>query len=139
MLGPIFVRELVTVPRRRGHFPARAAIVGLIAILGITLWQAAIGFGREATLGEAAGFGLLLFQITDPLGTNGAPSVKGSFIDTTDFQTAGPVIQKRMKDEALRERVADVVKKARGELPVAVLTRRLPFRYSGTLPKNENE
>ncbi len=56
-----------------------------------------------------------------------------------DFQTAGPVIQKRMKDEALRERVADVVKKARGELPVAVLTRRLPFRYSGTLPKNENE
>ena len=44
-----------------------------------------------------------------------------------------------MKDEALRERVADVVKKARGELPVAVLTRRLPFRYSGTLPKNENE
>ena len=56
-----------------------------------------------------------------------------------DFQTAGPVIQKRMKDEALRERVADVLKKARGELPVAVLTRRLPFRYSGTLPKNENE
>ena len=56
-----------------------------------------------------------------------------------DLQTAAPGIQKRMKDEALRERIANTVKKARGELPVAALTRRLPFRYSGTLPKNENE
>lgn len=56
-----------------------------------------------------------------------------------DLQTAALVIQKRMKDEALRERIAEMVKKARGELTVAVLTRRLPFRYSGTLPKNENE
>jgi len=56
-----------------------------------------------------------------------------------DLQTAAPGIQKRMKDEALRERIAETVKKARGELTVAVLTRRLPFRYSGTLPKNENE
>src|SRR5207248_5128275 len=36
-----------------------------------------------------------------------------------DFQTAAPVIQKRMKDEALRERIADTAKKARGELAVA--------------------
>jgi hypothetical protein len=56
-----------------------------------------------------------------------------------DLQTAALGIQKRMKDEALRERIAETVKKARGELTVAVLTRRLPFRYSGTLPKNENE
>jgi peptidyl-prolyl cis-trans isomerase C len=56
-----------------------------------------------------------------------------------DLQMAAPGIQKRMKDEALRERIAETVKKARGELTVAVLTRRLPFRYSGTLPKNENE
>lgn len=64
MLGPIFMRELVTVPRQRGHFPTRVALVGLIAILGITLWQATIGFTRTATLGEAARFGLMLFQIT---------------------------------------------------------------------------
>ncbi|CAN5553373.1 hypothetical protein BH11PLA2_BH11PLA2_05670 [soil metagenome] len=64
MLGPIFVRELVTVPRRRGHFASRAAIVGLLVIIGVTLWQALIGFGREATLGEAARFGSLLFQIS---------------------------------------------------------------------------
>jgi peptidyl-prolyl cis-trans isomerase C len=56
-----------------------------------------------------------------------------------DIQMAAPAIQKRMKDDALRERIAETVKKARGELTVAVLTRRLPFRYSGTLPKNENE
>jgi len=56
-----------------------------------------------------------------------------------DLPTAAPGIQKRMKDEALRERIAETVKKARGELTVAVLTRRLPFRYTGTLPKNENE
>jgi ABC-type Na+ efflux pump permease subunit len=64
VLGPIFMRELVTVPRRRGHFPTRAALIGLIAILGVTLWQASVGFARTATLGEAARFGLRLFQVS---------------------------------------------------------------------------
>lgn len=63
MLGPIFSREVVTVPRRAGHFPARAALVGLLCILGITTWQATVGFARDATLGETASFGQLLFQI----------------------------------------------------------------------------
>lgn len=63
MLGPIFTRELVTVPRRRGHYPSRVALIGLLAILGVTLWQAMVGFTREATVGEAARFGLLLFQV----------------------------------------------------------------------------
>jgi ABC-type Na+ efflux pump permease subunit len=63
VLGPIFTRELVTVPRRGGHHPARVALVGLIGILGITTWQATVGFSRDATLGETAGFGVLLFQI----------------------------------------------------------------------------
>src|SRR4029079_3443171 len=57
------MRELVTVPRRTGHYGSRAAVVGLLGILGITSWQATIGFSRDATLGEAAAFGLLLFQI----------------------------------------------------------------------------
>ncbi len=63
MLGPIFMRELVTVPRRAGHFGSRAALIGLLGVLGITTWQATIGFSRDATLGETARFGLLLFQI----------------------------------------------------------------------------
>lgn len=63
VLGPIFSRELVTVPRRSGHYPARTAMIGLLGILGITTWQATVGFARDATLGETASFGLLLFQI----------------------------------------------------------------------------
>ncbi|WP_439626723.1 ABC transporter permease subunit [Gemmata sp.] len=63
MLGPIFMREVVTVPRRAGHHAGRAAVVGLLAILGVTTWQATVGFARDATLGETAAFGLLLFQI----------------------------------------------------------------------------
>lgn len=63
MLGPIFDRELATVPRRSGHYGSRAAVVGLAAVLGITTWQATVGFARDATLGETAAFGQLLFQI----------------------------------------------------------------------------
>ena len=63
MLGPIFSRELVTVPRRSGHYAQRMALIGLLGILGITTWQATIGFARDATLGETANVGLLLFQI----------------------------------------------------------------------------
>ncbi len=63
MLGPIFLRELATVPRRAGHYPSRLALVGLLGILGATAWQATVGFTRDATLGETARFGLLLFQI----------------------------------------------------------------------------
>ncbi|MFM8271366.1 MAG: ABC transporter permease, partial [Gemmata sp.] len=63
MLGPIFNRELVTVPRRTGHRGQRAALIGLLGVLGITTWQATVGFARDATLGEVANFGLRLFQI----------------------------------------------------------------------------
>ena len=53
--------------------------------------------------------------------------------------TAAPVIRERLRDEGVRERIAQVVAGARGEIPIAVLTKRLPFRYSGTFPKSENE
>jgi len=58
---------------------------------------------------------------------------------TIDLPTATPVIRERLKDDAIRDRLAELVNKAKGEAQTAVLTRRLPFRYSGTLPKNENE
>lgn len=63
MLGPIFLRELATVPRRAGHYPSRLALVGLLGVLGATAWQATVGFTRDPSLGETARFGLLLFQI----------------------------------------------------------------------------
>jgi ABC-type transport system involved in multi-copper enzyme maturation permease subunit len=63
LLGPLFNRELLTVPRRSRHYLTRAAYLGALWILGLTAWQATVGWNRTATLGETARFGLLLFQI----------------------------------------------------------------------------
>ena len=56
-----------------------------------------------------------------------------------DLQTAAPVIRERLKDDAIRNRMAQLVAKARSELQVSVLTKRLPFKYTGGFPKSENE
>jgi parvulin-like peptidyl-prolyl isomerase len=56
-----------------------------------------------------------------------------------DLATASPVIRERLKDDAIRERMAQLVGRARSELPIAVLTKRLPFKYTGGFPKSENE
>jgi ABC-type Na+ efflux pump permease subunit len=53
----------VTVPRRAGHYGVRVALLGLLGVLGVTTWQATVGFSRDPGLGETARFGLLLFQI----------------------------------------------------------------------------
>jgi ABC-type transport system involved in multi-copper enzyme maturation permease subunit len=63
VLGPIFNREFRTVPRRDRHHTARVAALGLLWVIGITAWQATVGFTKDAALGETARFGLLLFQI----------------------------------------------------------------------------
>src|SRR5262245_57350603 len=63
VLGPIFMREFVTVPRRTNHYVARSAALGLLWILGLTAWQASVGFSETATLGETARFGARLFQV----------------------------------------------------------------------------
>lgn len=64
MLGPIFARELTTVPRKKSHYASRAALVGLLLVLGVTVWQAMVGFDRDAGLGETARFGQLIFQLS---------------------------------------------------------------------------
>jgi peptidyl-prolyl cis-trans isomerase C len=56
-----------------------------------------------------------------------------------DLQAAAPVIRARLREDALRERMAQLVSETRREIKIAVLPRRLPFRYSGTLPRVENE
>jgi hypothetical protein len=56
-----------------------------------------------------------------------------------DVVTAAPVIREKLRDDAIREQIAQTVARARGEMPIAILTKRLPFRYSGTFPKSENE
>ena len=63
MLGPIFAREFLTVPRTERHYTARAVALGGLWTLGLTAWLAANAIGSEMTLGETARFGRQLFQI----------------------------------------------------------------------------
>ncbi|HTU20607.1 MAG TPA: ABC transporter permease subunit [Gemmataceae bacterium] len=63
MLGPIFNREFLTVPRRVNHYLTRAAYLGTLWIIGVTAWLATGGWWRPGTLGETARLGPLLFQI----------------------------------------------------------------------------
>src|SRR5271170_2369723 len=63
VLGPIFNREFLTVPRREKHHVGRLAALVLLWVIGLTAWQATVGFNRTATLGETARFGMLFFQI----------------------------------------------------------------------------
>ncbi len=63
MLGPIFDRELLLLPRRPRHYLVRTAYLGLLWVLGLTAWQVTVGWTETATLGDQARFGLLLFQI----------------------------------------------------------------------------
>ena len=57
MLGPIFNREWLTVPRRSRHYVNRAANLGLLWVLGVAAWQMTVGWTNTASLGEAARFG----------------------------------------------------------------------------------
>src|SRR5215831_16942286 len=41
----------------------RAAYLGGLWILGLTAWQATVGWNRTATLGDAARFNVMLFQL----------------------------------------------------------------------------
>jgi peptidyl-prolyl cis-trans isomerase C len=58
---------------------------------------------------------------------------------TVDLATAEPVIRQRIREDETRDRMASLTAEARRELPIAVLTKRLPFRYSGTLSTAANE
>jgi ABC-type Na+ efflux pump permease subunit len=63
LLGPIFNREWLTLPRRSRHYVNRTAYFGLLWIVGLTAWQALVGWNHTATLGDTARFGLFLFQV----------------------------------------------------------------------------
>jgi ABC-type transport system involved in multi-copper enzyme maturation permease subunit len=63
VLGPIFQRELLTVPRRPSHYVTRAAYLGGLLVVAVTAWLATIGWRQTATLGETARFGPVLFQV----------------------------------------------------------------------------
>jgi parvulin-like peptidyl-prolyl isomerase len=56
-----------------------------------------------------------------------------------DVNAAAPLIQTRLREEAIRARLGQIVAQSRREMNIAVLTRRLPFRYSGSLPQAQEE
>lgn len=56
-----------------------------------------------------------------------------------DLYEASPLIEARLREDAIRDRLSRIVTESRRDMNVAVLTRRLPFRYSGSLPKSEDE
>ena len=59
---------------------------------------------------------------------------------TLDLQAATPLIQSRLREDAVRERLAQLVANSRrSQMTIAVLTRRLPFKYSGAISKSEDE
>jgi ABC-type transport system involved in multi-copper enzyme maturation permease subunit len=63
LLGPIFVREWLTIPRRTGHYVVRTAYLGFLWVLGLTAWQAIVGWNQPTTLADNSRFGLLLFKL----------------------------------------------------------------------------
>jgi hypothetical protein len=63
MLGPIFNREVLTLPRRSRHYLIRSLYLGALWVLILTVWQTAVGWEQDATLGDYARFGLLAFQV----------------------------------------------------------------------------
>jgi ABC-type Na+ efflux pump permease subunit len=67
MLGAVFEREVLAVPRARGLFVARAVYSG--ALLGIvaTCWLVVTGTQSVTTAGDTARFGATLLRILAPL------------------------------------------------------------------------
>jgi ABC-type transport system involved in multi-copper enzyme maturation permease subunit len=62
MLGPLFAREWLTLPRRPQHYALRAVYLGIFLVLGLTAWQALVGWSRAGSLGDTARFGLVFFR-----------------------------------------------------------------------------
>lgn len=63
MLGPIFNREALTVPRHPRHYWSRAIYLGGLWVLALTAWQALLGWSRYVSQGDLAAFGTLAFQL----------------------------------------------------------------------------
>ncbi len=67
IIGPVFTREVVTVPRRSRLYISRAAYVSALLVLMCTAWLLLAGTQIVRNLGDMARFGAMLFQILAPL------------------------------------------------------------------------
>jgi ABC-type transport system involved in multi-copper enzyme maturation permease subunit len=66
-IGPVFTREIVTVPRRARLYVSRAAYVSALLVLMSTAWLLLAGTQIVRNLSDMARFGAILFQILAPL------------------------------------------------------------------------
>jgi ABC-type transport system involved in multi-copper enzyme maturation permease subunit len=66
-IGPVFTREVVTVPRRPRLYLSRAAYVSALLVLMCTAWLLLAGTQIVRNLGDMARFGAMVFQILAPL------------------------------------------------------------------------
>ncbi len=67
MLGPIFERELVILPRRGKHYFSRVIFALSLFVILCTAWLLMAGIQPINNLGDFARFGSLVFQILGPL------------------------------------------------------------------------
>ena len=63
MLGPIFNREWLILPRRPGQYFSRTLYLGALWVLLLTIWQTAVGWEYTATFGDLARFGTIAFRV----------------------------------------------------------------------------
>lgn len=66
MIGPIFQRELGTLPRRPRHFVARVVFLVMLFAIICTTWLLLAGVQPVQNAGDLARFGVLIFQLLAP-------------------------------------------------------------------------
>lgn len=67
VLGPIFARELIALPRRGRFYFGRATFVGALLVLSMTAWLVVSEQRPVRGVGELALFGVLAFRFLAPL------------------------------------------------------------------------
>ena len=63
VLGPIFAREFLTVPRSPRHYLSRCIYTGILFILLWTAWQTIVGFQQVSSVGDTARFAAPFFYL----------------------------------------------------------------------------
>ncbi|HUP79130.1 MAG TPA: hypothetical protein VM260_11300 [Pirellula sp.] len=66
MIGPIFQREIATLPRRARHFVSRVVFAMMLFAIICTTWLLLAGIQPVQNPGDLARFGVLIFQLIAP-------------------------------------------------------------------------
>ena len=66
MIGPIFQREIATLPRRGRHFVSRVVFAMMLFAIICTTWLLLAGIQPVQNPGDLARFGVLIFQLIAP-------------------------------------------------------------------------